>query len=248
MGVASMAAWQQRGGSFRVLFRFRGKQHAFNLGAVTKAEAEAKTDQVDYLLMRLKQRLIELPADADIVEFVQFDGKMPSSQLPAVPSREKIGLSDLGRRYAEAIRASVEASTVGMVELHFRHLVRHLGEAFPVKELRHADLQRYVDRRAKEPGIKGRKLSPVTIEKELVSFESVRRRDALSCLVPWAPEAQGVCGDVGKFTRGAAFAGVLAGVGGGTAGVGADGRGVLCGARRGPGGLLRVAETAGGRG
>ena len=55
-----MAGLQLRGDSYRILFRFRGKQHSFSLGNVARQEAEAKSDQVDYLLMRLKQRLIEL--------------------------------------------------------------------------------------------------------------------------------------------------------------------------------------------
>jgi hypothetical protein len=39
--------------------------------------------------MRLKQRLIELPPDLDIVEFVQFDGKPPADlQEVSAESRE----------------------------------------------------------------------------------------------------------------------------------------------------------------
>src|SRR3954471_20884488 len=75
-----MAGLQERGGSYRILFRFRGKQHAFPLGKVSPVEAQAKSAQVDYLLLRIKQRLIDLPAGTDIVEFIQFDGK------PAVPA------------------------------------------------------------------------------------------------------------------------------------------------------------------
>ena len=55
-----MAGLQERGGSYRVIFRFHGKQH-FPLGKVSQQEAEAKSAQVEYLLLRLKQRLIELP-------------------------------------------------------------------------------------------------------------------------------------------------------------------------------------------
>ena len=35
-----MAGLQERGGSYRVFFRFRGKQQTFPLGKVTKQEAE----------------------------------------------------------------------------------------------------------------------------------------------------------------------------------------------------------------
>lgn len=46
-----MAAVQQRNGRYRVLFRFHGKQHTFTLGRVSETEAQAKADQVEYLLM-----------------------------------------------------------------------------------------------------------------------------------------------------------------------------------------------------
>jgi hypothetical protein len=62
-----MAALQERNGSFRILFRYHGKQHTFTLGEVPRDEAENKARQVDYLLTRLKQRLLLLPKGTDIV-------------------------------------------------------------------------------------------------------------------------------------------------------------------------------------
>jgi hypothetical protein len=73
-----MASLQQRSGTYRVIFRFHGKQHFVLIGRVSPAEAEAKAAQIEYLLMRLKQGLIGLPPGIDIAEFVQDDGKTPS--------------------------------------------------------------------------------------------------------------------------------------------------------------------------
>src|SRR3954451_7466940 len=70
-----MASLQQRNGSYRVIFRHRGKQHFVPIGKVAAEEARAKAAQVEYLLLRLDQRLIELPPGVDIAEFVRFDGK-----------------------------------------------------------------------------------------------------------------------------------------------------------------------------
>jgi hypothetical protein len=56
-----MASVQLRGGTYRVIFRFHGKQHLLMIGKVTPEEAEAKAAQVNYLLMRIKQGLLELP-------------------------------------------------------------------------------------------------------------------------------------------------------------------------------------------
>ena len=70
-----MAAIQERNGSFRVLFRHRGKQHAYTLGKVSRAEAEATAAQADYLLMRVRQGLIVIPPGTDVVAFVRSEGK-----------------------------------------------------------------------------------------------------------------------------------------------------------------------------
>ncbi len=84
-----MASLQERRGTYRVIFRFHGKQHFVMIGKVSADEAEAKAAQVDYLLMRLKQGLIALPAGVDIVDFVRHDGSPPAPSPatgPAVPT------------------------------------------------------------------------------------------------------------------------------------------------------------------
>ena len=75
-------AIQLRGDSYRILFRYRGKQQAFPLGPVSEAEARAKSAQVDYVLLRLKQRLIEIPTGVDIVDFLRFDGMFDGELQP----------------------------------------------------------------------------------------------------------------------------------------------------------------------
>jgi hypothetical protein len=71
-----MAALQERNGSYRIIFNYRGKQRAFTLGRVAEAEAKAKAAQVDYLLMRLRQGLIEMPPGIDVVAFFRHDGAL----------------------------------------------------------------------------------------------------------------------------------------------------------------------------
>jgi hypothetical protein len=43
-----MAGLEERSGSYRVHFRYHGKQRTLTLGKVSKEEAEAKSAQVDY--------------------------------------------------------------------------------------------------------------------------------------------------------------------------------------------------------
>ena len=44
-----MASLQNRSGSYKLTFFYRGKRHYLTLGKVTDQEAEAKSSQVDYL-------------------------------------------------------------------------------------------------------------------------------------------------------------------------------------------------------
>lgn len=167
-----MAALEERNGRYRIHFRYHGKQQKLPLGKVSAEEAASKAAQVDYLLMRLKQRLIELPPGIDIVEFVQFDGK-PPADLQEVPAESReLTLAGFRDRYLATHSSSLEDRTVEGIGLHFKHLVAALGERFPIRELKLADLQGYVDRRAKAKGMSGRRLSSATIKKELVTLRT----------------------------------------------------------------------------
>lgn len=166
-----MAGVQYRHGSYRVIFRYQGKQHAFTLGEVSSDEATNKAAQVDYLLMRLNQRLATVPAGMDIVDYVQLDGKESvPEKLPLVAAKPTLG--QLRKQYLATHEKSLEANTVATIEMHFRHLAGHFGEDFSITELSLADLQGYVNARAKAAGTHGRTLSAVTIEKEIVSLRT----------------------------------------------------------------------------
>ncbi len=167
-----MAAIEERSGRYRIHFRWHGKQEKLALGKVSAEEAANKAAQVDYLLMRLKQRLIELPPDVDIVEFVQFDGKPPADVQEVSAESRELTLTGFRDRYLATHRDSLEARTIEGIGLHFKHLTAALGERFPIRELKLADLQGYVDRRAKAKGMGGRRLSPATIRKEIITLRT----------------------------------------------------------------------------
>lgn len=77
-----MASLQKKGNGWYCQFLHHGKRPTLTIGSVPDEEARAKAAQVDYLLLRLKQRLIELPLGVGIVEFVRHDGR-PSTDDPA---------------------------------------------------------------------------------------------------------------------------------------------------------------------
>jgi hypothetical protein len=158
-----MAGVQERGGSYRVYFRYQGKQVTFPLGKVSKQEAEAKAAQAEYLLLRLKQRLIELPPRVGIADFLQHDGKAPVGSVPATKPAK---LAELRDRFLVTHVGAHEKNTLYTAKIHFAHVARTLGEKFPLAELSQTDLQRHVDRRAAEG------IAPVTIKKEIHGFRA----------------------------------------------------------------------------
>jgi hypothetical protein len=78
-----MASLMQQGDRFYCQFVYFGKRHCFSLGKVPRDEAEAKINQADYLLMRLKQGLLQIPSGMDIISFLEFDGKPPATPCDA---------------------------------------------------------------------------------------------------------------------------------------------------------------------
>ncbi len=127
-----MAALQNRNGSYRVFFEYQRKQRVFTLGRVTEAEARSKADQVDYLLMRLAQGLIELPPASDIVEFVRQDGKVKLTKGGTVAPVAKLTLASLRDRYLETHgNGTLEERTLDGIRLHFTHLLAALGGGVP---------------------------------------------------------------------------------------------------------------------
>lgn len=162
-----MASIGERRGSFRVFFRWRGRQYAETLGKVTRDEADAKAAHVDYVLLRMKQGLMEVPPGVGVVDFVVHDVRAPKSS-----PGDDFTLDDLRSRYLGTHRDSLEPRTVAGIELHFKHLLREIGPGFPVRSLTLADLQVYVTARSKAKGSGGRKLAAATIRKELVSLRT----------------------------------------------------------------------------
>jgi hypothetical protein len=112
-----------------------------------------------------------LPAGADIVSFVRNDGSIPSP-VSAVPTRSGSTLDDLRDRDVEThVTGTLEAHTLRGINRHFRHLVRALGERFPIGKLELSDLQGSVDKRSKAKGRRGT-LLPTTIRNEIVTLRT----------------------------------------------------------------------------
>lgn len=163
-----MASIQRKGNGWYCQFVFDKKRRTFAVGAVSKEEAEAKASQVEYLLLRLRQGLIEMPAGVDVVEFVQHDGKPPARRTTSRPSQAvRPGtLAELRDRFLSTHAGAHEKNTLYTAGIHFKHLVATLGEDYRLPDLAQADLQKHVDRRSAQD------IAPVTIRKEIHGFRA----------------------------------------------------------------------------
>jgi integrase len=146
-GGNPVASIQQKGESWYCQFLYRRQRYTFTIGKVDEIEARSVKGKVEYLLMRLKQRLLDLPPGCDIVTFVQFDGKPPGQPARRVKELTLAGLRD---DYIRSQKGKLEETTLDGIRLHFGHLTRILGENCHVPSLSRAVLQKYVDTRSRE--------------------------------------------------------------------------------------------------
>jgi hypothetical protein len=77
-----MASLQERRGSFRVQFLYHGRCHSLNVGKVSPREAEAWVGRVEFILLNIRQRLLDVPTGSDICEFIHDDGKPTTASRP----------------------------------------------------------------------------------------------------------------------------------------------------------------------
>lgn len=159
-----MAALQLRAGSWRILFRHKDKQYTFTIGEVSEIEAVAVKGKVEYLLLRIKPRLIDLPPGCDIVTFVQHDGKPPGDPPPAAAKPTK--LTQLRDDYLQLHASILDPRTVADMKGHWKHLARLLKESTEAEALNLAALQKYVMDRVAE-GVES-----ATAKKEIVTLRT----------------------------------------------------------------------------
>src|SRR5262245_5153187 len=124
-----MATVQERNEAFRILFCYQGKRHTVGLGKVGRKEADAKADQIDYLLLRIKQGLLTVPKGVPIDEFMLADGQVKA--VEEVRDPEPVTFGKLRDEYLETLQnGSVEDNTLETIRMHLRHFGRSFGERF----------------------------------------------------------------------------------------------------------------------
>jgi len=145
-----MASLQNRNGSWRVIFRYKGEWHAFTIGEVSAADAAVHKASTEELLRLLKRNLLDLPSGCTIEHFLFHRGKPPEHETATSNAKKELTLAELREAYFKSQEKKLEQTTLDGIRLHFEHLTRILGPKRLIPTLIRPDLQKYVDKRSEE--------------------------------------------------------------------------------------------------
>ena len=163
-------AWLQQdpSGNFHISFRYGGHKFKRSLKTRSQDDADTRLKRLEENIRFVESGRLTIPPDADIPTFLLSDGKLNEQPKVKAPWT----MSQLFDAYFDAA-VDLEESTVAGMRIHRNHLDRHLGATFTIQNLRLPDLQRYVTRRRRERGLRGRTVSGATIKKEIVTLRTV---------------------------------------------------------------------------
>jgi integrase len=165
-------AWLQAdpSGNYHISFRFGGRKFKRSLGTKKAEEATGRRVRLEENVRLVEAGRLDLPPDADVPAFLLSDGKLFGAQRISSFLR----LKELLDAFFESLPdGNLEETTIRGMHIHRRHLIRHLGENFPIQRLTVGDLQRYTNARSTEKAIRGRRVSASTIKKEIVTLRGV---------------------------------------------------------------------------
>ncbi|MCA9124659.1 MAG: site-specific integrase [Planctomycetaceae bacterium] len=165
-----MASIEQRGSSFRIVFRYDGRKYSRSLHTSDRDAAAGSLARLEDNLRRAELGTLVIPEGADVATFLLSDGKRTAKREHS-PIRT---LAELMDAYFDGLpENSLEDNTLYLMKLHRRHLERLLGQDLRITALQLADLQQYVNKRSQEKGLRGKKVQPTTIRKELTTLSGM---------------------------------------------------------------------------
>jgi integrase len=165
-----MATIEQRGESFRVIFKFCGRRFTRSLKTKNRKAAAASVARLEDNLRRVELGLLTPPDGADLPAFLLSDGQaMSRPTLAAIETLESL----LAKYFTSLPEGALEDSTIRGMQVHRGHLLRVLGKKFLIQGLEAPHLQGYIEARSAAAGSHGRKISGATIKKEIVTLRTV---------------------------------------------------------------------------
>ena len=199
-----MAFLENRNGKYRIKFRFEGRQYARSLKTSSQQKADLAKGQIERNLELVSLGLLQVPEDCDVFDFF-LTGKVeekPAAEARAKANRKKgnagLSIERLFKIYFDAfLKESIEENSYGMLQTHRNNLERILGKRTKVATFGTRDIQKYVDKRAKEPGRRG-KVKPVTIRKEVTTLSTIFNWAVSNGHMEAAPDKKGIRYPKGK--------------------------------------------------
>jgi integrase len=159
-----VAAIQARNGTYRILFRYEGKQYTYPVGQVSELDAKLALTKVENWLGRIKARLVTPPPADRILEFIQHDGVLPDRCQ--APVKAALTLAALRDDYLQLHTSVLDPRTVADMRGHWKHLARLLGGNTQAETLGLSTLQKYVMDRV------GEGVEAATAQKEIVTLRT----------------------------------------------------------------------------
>jgi integrase len=134
-----MASLELRGGSYRVKFRYGGRQLGCSLKTADERAATAKLKRLEANLHEVEIGRLTVPPGADVPVFLLWDGK--ANDRPVL--ERTVTLGQLVRQYKEAGYGGKEVNTRDTEDVHTGHLERVLGARRNVQGITVEVLQGY---------------------------------------------------------------------------------------------------------
>lgn len=160
-------------GPYHIEFRFQGQKFQRSLRTNSKRDAKRIASVVEQTADYVSLGVLSLPPNAtsdDTWRFLVSGGKL----LPT-EKREAEANATLEQASVEYLDSyptgSKEENTIRTERTHLAHLERILGDKKTIRSVTALDIQSYVKKRQKEPGLRGNKVSATTISKELATFD-----------------------------------------------------------------------------
>lgn len=164
-----MASLERRGDRFRIVFRYGGQKFSRALKTASEKAALATIARLEDNLRRVELGTLAVPDDIDVPTFLLSDGQ--ATARPSVPAIQSLGQL-LDAYLASVPEGSIEESSVRCLKIHAAHFKRVLGRNLPLPSLRLPELQKYVNKRVTEKGLRGRKVCSTTVKKEMTSLSA----------------------------------------------------------------------------
>lgn len=165
-----MANIEQRGDSYRVIFRSCGQRFTRSLKTTHKRKALSALARLEDNRRRAELGLLIPPDGVDIPSFLLSDGRCGAKpSLPRIASLDAL----LKNYFASIPKGSLEASTLDGMNVQCEHLKKGLGKNLLIEGLEAAHSQRYIEERSSGAGLREREISGATIRKEFVTLRTV---------------------------------------------------------------------------